>query len=174
MFFGIDTTEKFSKNCVVSEIGELIKPKNTSFILTGTLRMGTVIRKTYKRSKNLIDWNTYIDQIELKLDGDDVVLTGFSVEFNDARFEEGKPSGFGKKKVMIVIKLKNMREKLIFFTTKKCFPKFIRVLTGKFSFEEDLEKSIVLSGRRTVMTEAGCKGFCEKMGIDVGCFIARR
>ena len=43
MFFGIDTTKKYIGNSNIFETTELIKPTTTNFLLTGTLRMGTLI-----------------------------------------------------------------------------------------------------------------------------------
>ena len=56
---------------------------------------------------------------------------------------------------------------------KKCSTKYIRVLTGKASFEEYIELINSFSRirrRRTVMTEGGIKKFFEKVGIDIGYF----
>ena len=47
MLFGIDTNIKFSENLNSSEMRELMKPTTTYCLLTGTLRMGTVMKKKH-------------------------------------------------------------------------------------------------------------------------------
>ena len=57
MFFGKDTTKNFMENLNNFENRELKKLTITKFLLTGTLRMGTVIKKTSMPFKNVTDSN---------------------------------------------------------------------------------------------------------------------
>ena len=49
----------------------------------------------------------------------------------------------------------------------------MRFLTGKHSFEDYIELMNGFNGRGIIMTETRKKGFCKKVGIDIGCFIGK-
>ena len=70
MTFGIKTTSKKFRNLIISRIRELIKPVTTNFLSAGTLRMGTVIKKSSKPLEN------FEAHHHPKYDGDDVIFTG--------------------------------------------------------------------------------------------------
>ena len=75
--FGTETTKKKMN---IFEIKSFSLSNTTIFLLTSTLRLGKVIEKTSKPFKNFVDLKTFIDQIQLKLAGDDVNFTGNLVE----------------------------------------------------------------------------------------------
>ena len=58
------------------KITGVIQPTTNKLLFTGTFRMGTVIKQTSKPFKNIIDFIEFLDQKQLKYDGDDVVFTG--------------------------------------------------------------------------------------------------
>ena len=104
----------------------MTKSSTTKFLLTCTLRVGTVVKKTSVPLKNNIDFNTSIDSSQLKCDGDDVVFTGYLVELQDPFLQE-KRDEIGKGNDY-VYKIKNYEierflsiRKRIFFQLYSCF-----------------------------------------------------
>ena len=64
MFFGIVTSDRYIDNLNNFEIKELIKPTTTIILLSGTIRLGTVNKKTSLRLKDFKAYYTYMDQIQ--------------------------------------------------------------------------------------------------------------
>ena len=62
MFLGILTTKKYIGKLIILEIKELIKATTINFVLTGTIRMGFVIKETSMPFENNVDCTTFIDQ----------------------------------------------------------------------------------------------------------------
>ena len=57
-FLGIETFKIYIENLIIFEIKDLMESTTTNFLLTGTLRMGTVIEKTSMPLKNIKDFKT--------------------------------------------------------------------------------------------------------------------
>ena len=57
--------------------------------------MGTVIKKTSMPFKNVTDFNTSKNKIQIKYEGDDVVFTGYLNKFYDLPFEKVSPGVYG-------------------------------------------------------------------------------
>ena len=126
----MDTTEKLFETLNNFEIRELIKPKTTNFLLTCTLRIGTVNKKTCMVFENIEAYNAHIDQIQLKYDGDDEVFTGYLIKFYDPPFEKISRESLVKDTIVFK-KLKDMKEKNSSIPTKNYFAKCVRVWTRK-------------------------------------------
>ena len=91
MFFCKNTTERYIEKLDNCESRKLLKSRTTNFFLTflkGTLKIGTVIRKTWRLFQDIEAFNTYIDQIQLKYDVDDALFTGYLIKFYYSRFEK--------------------------------------------------------------------------------------
>ena len=74
-----------------------MKPTTTSLLLTDTLKVGTEIETASSPFKNTDGYNTYVDQIELKYDGDDVLYTGFLIEFYHPPYDGVRRSEYSKR-----------------------------------------------------------------------------
>ena len=70
------------KNLIILEIRDLINFATKIFLVTSIHTRGTVVEKTL-RFKNIETRVTYIDQKHLMHDGDDVVSTGYLIEYYD-------------------------------------------------------------------------------------------
>ena len=112
---------------------EMIKTISTNFLLKGTLRMGTVIGKVSMPFRNIVDFNTKRDLIQLTKDGDDVVFTGRLIEFCDPGSEKTKGKDYGKE--LFFLKLKKVRKRILFILEKVLFYKMPWWLAGKPSKE---------------------------------------
>ena len=75
-------------------------------------------------------FNTYIDRIQLKYDGGDMVCTGNLIKIYDSPFEEVKRSDYGKVEDLFP-KEKARKERIVHSYRKNWPPKCIRVLAGK-------------------------------------------
>ena len=68
----------------------------TSCFIRGTLKIGKVVKKTSVRFKDVEAYNKYIDQIQIKYGVDDVVFTGYLIEFYGPGFREYNHSDYGE------------------------------------------------------------------------------
>ena len=142
----------------------LKKYKTTNFLLTGTLKIGTAIKKISMPFKVIEAYNTYKDQIQLMYDGDDVLFTGYLIEFNGLPFQKvkrfvyDKGSGFLKKKNEgnCLIPAKRIVFQMFWCFNRKAF---------KYVFFEIINGVI---RRRTATTETRVKPVCRKVGINFG------
>ena len=86
-------------------------------------------------SKSIIDLITYIDQIHLKYDNDDVVFNRFSTDFFYPSLGRVKRSDCGKSSDYCH-KIEKCAQKNVLSPQKKnCVPKCIRVSTAKPPYE---------------------------------------
>ena len=74
------------KVLVISSKIQSLKPKLTSFPITGTLRMGIVIKKPSILLQDIEVYNIHIDEIQIKLERDDLAFPGPLNEFCDPIF----------------------------------------------------------------------------------------
>ena len=101
--------------------------------------MGRLIEKTSLPFKDLEAYNTLKDQIQLKYDGEDVVFTGYLIEFHDLLFEKVKRSNFAKVSDFFY-EIKEFNRINCFIPTKKNFlTNCFRFLTRKLLIEEFIE-----------------------------------
>ena len=67
-------------------------PAITNVLLTGNSRVATVNKEPYMPFENIEAYKSNTDQTHIKFDGDDLVFTGYSIEFFDASSDETKLS----------------------------------------------------------------------------------
>ena len=70
---------------------QLIKFKTTSFLMAGTVKMGTMI----KERLDIEVYNICIDQVQFKYDDDYVVFSGYLTEFHVPFFQQDNGSDYG-------------------------------------------------------------------------------
>ena len=71
--------------------------KNTNgFDLIGNLTINSVKRKTNTRFRTLNDFDAYIDKIDDKYEGEDVIFDGQSIEYDIPEFKPKNRRNFGK------------------------------------------------------------------------------
>ena len=157
---GVNVYETLIKNSNIFQI-ELIKPTTKNFLLTGTLTMGTVIKKICIPCKIIGAYNAYKDHIQIKNDGDDVVFTGYLIEFYDPPFDGKTRSEYGKGSDLLS-KIKEYEVKNCYVPKRKnCFAKWYRVFTGRNSYKEYFE-CLNDYDRRIVMNKAEIQSLCKK------------
>ena len=79
----------------VFEIKDKMKNSN-GFDLIGNITIKGVKRKNNMRFRSVKDFEAYIDKIDEHYDGDDVIFTGNTIEYNMPEFKPVKRSNYGK------------------------------------------------------------------------------
>ena len=153
----------------VFETRKKMKDSN-GFDLIGNLTIIGTTRKTNMRFRSVKDFDSYIEKVDDKYDGDEVIFTGDSIEYAQEEFQPVKRSNYGKGSNH----LKDIEEyhgtNCFIPTGNNCFLKCINYLTDKDYKKEYFEFIQNEDRRRNVMTSARIQPFVTKYGIDIGIF----
>ena len=71
--------------------------------MTGNFELGRVIKNTSRHFKDIEAHETYIYQIQLKYDGDDVVFIVYLIDFQILPIEKMKRTGYGRGSAFLYI-----------------------------------------------------------------------
>ena len=124
--------------------------------------------ETKIRSKNMDDFESYKNAIEIDYDSGDVIFTRYRYKLNTPQFQIVKRSAS--------VKCTNYMKEIVEFhgqnyfisTSAHCFLKSFNYLTGKDYTEEFLTFNRIEKYRSGVMTSARNPTFCRKYNINVG------
>ena len=154
----------------VYEIRDRLEDDDRGFELIGNKTMNKIKRKTDKRFKNMDDFEAYIEKIEGKYDGEDVVFEGDVFKFDKPEFNRVKRSNYGKGSNHLFDIEEYFGTNCYIPTGKNCFVKCINYLTGEDYTQQYLEFISDSDRRKNVMTLAKIQPFCKKYNIDLGYF----
>ena len=84
------------KGLNVFEIRDKLDNENRGFELVGDITINGIKKKTNKRFKNMNDFESYIEKIDEKYDGEDVVFEGDAFQLPQPEFKPIKRSNYGK------------------------------------------------------------------------------
>ena len=122
------------------------------------------------RLRSVKDFESYIEKIDEHYDGDDVIFTGQSIEFDMPEFKPVKRSNYGEGSNYLTDIEEYRGVKCFIPTGNNCFLKCINYLTGKDYKKEYFEFIANEDRRRNVMTTARIQPFVTKYEIDIGIF----
>ena len=141
------------------------------FDLFGNITIEGVTRKTNMRFRSVQDFEAYIEKIDDKYDGDEVIFTGQSIEYDVPQFNPVKRSNYGKRTIYLA-DIEEYHGNNCFITTGilKC----INFLIDRDFTKEYFEFITSEDRRKNVLTIARIQPFVSKYGIDIGTFIGER
>ena len=122
------------------------------------------------RFKNINDYEKYIEKIDDRYDGEDVIFEGEIYILDKPEFKTVKRSEYGKGINFLYDILEYSGKNCYIPTGQNCFIKCINYITGKDYINEYLE--FIRSGdrRKNVMTLARIQPFVKQFNIDIGYF----
>ena len=175
-FFELATSNKiFVNNLNLLEIKDQILQGYTGvFELNGLMIIGPIEQKTNIRLKNMVDFESYINAIDIDYDSEDVTFTGYVYKINIPQFNIVTRSAYGRSTNYMQEIVEYHGQNCYIPTSGMCFIKFINYFTEKDYTEEFLTFIRSEQRRSNVMTSARIQPFCENYNIDIGCFDGTR
>ena len=170
-FFELAEADKSNiKGLNFHEIKDKLNDKNRGFELVGILTINGIKKKTNMRFKNTTDLKSYIEKVDEKYDGDDVVYEGDVFQLNQTEFKPIKRSNYGKGSNHLFDIEEYVGTNCYIPTGKNCFVKCINYITEKDYTQQYLEFISEGGRRKNVMTLARIQPFCKKYENDLGYF----
>ena len=171
-FFELATRYKIYVNSLnLHEIqNEILQDYTGDFELNGLMVIGPIANKTNIRFKNMDDFESYINAIDVDYDSEDVTFTGYIYKLNTPQFKFVERSAYDKGiNYMQAIVEYNGRNCYI-PTSGHCFIKCINYFTRKDYTEEFLNFIRSVQRRSNEMTSTRIQPLCRKYNINIGCF----
>ena len=144
--------------------------ESKGFDLVGNIKINGISKKTNMRFRSVKDFESYIEKIDDHYDGDEVIFTGDSIEYDVPEFKPVKRSNYGKGTNYLADIEEFHGDKCFIPSGNNCFLKCINYLTSKDYKNEYFEFIRNEDRRKNVMTSARVQPFVTKHGIDVGIF----
>ena len=119
------------------------------------------------RFRTLYDFEAYIEKIDDKYEGEDVIFDDKSIEYDIPEFKPVKRSNFGKGTNLLSDIAEFHGNNCYIPTSNNCFLKCINYLTGKDYKTEYSEFSQNENRRKNVTTTARIQPFASQHGIDI-------
>ena len=131
-FFEIAETNRSNiEGLKVFEIRDELMNGNCDFELVGNLTKNGIKEKTNLHFKNMNDFESYFEKIDLKNDGEDVVFEGHTFQLTQPDFKPIEWSNYGKGCNHLFDIEEYFGMKCYIATGRNCFVKCINYLTGK-------------------------------------------
>ena len=163
-FFELAEADKSKiKGLNVFEIRDKLDDDNRGFELVGDITINGIKKKTNMHFKNINDYESYIEKIDEKYDGEDVVFEGDAFQLNQPEFKPIKRSKFGKGSNHLFDIEEYVGTNCYIPAGNNCFVKFINTLTEKDYTQQYLEFICEGGRRKNVMTLAKIQPFCKKI-----------
>ena len=140
------------------------------FELNGLMIIGPIEHKTNIRFKNINDFESYINAIDVDYDSEYVTFTGYVYKINTPHFKIVKRSAYGKGTNYMQEIVEYHGQNCYIPTSGMCFIKCISYFTKKDYTEEFLTFIRTEKYRSGVMTTARIQPFCKKYNINIGYF----
>ena len=136
--------------------------------------IGPIEHKTNIRFKNMDDFESYRNAIDVDYDSEDVIFTGYVYKINTPQFNVVRRSAYGRGTNYLQEIVEYHGQNCYIPTAGMCFIKCINYITEKDYTEEFLTFIRSEQGRSNVMTSARVQPFCKKYNINIGCFDGTR
>ena len=153
---------------------EILQDYTGDFELSGLLIIGPIEQKTNIKFKNMVDFERYINAIDIDYDSEDVTFTGYVYKVDTLQFKIVKRSAYGKGTHYMQEIVEYHENNCYIPTSGMCFIKCIIYFTKKDYTGEFLTFTRTEQRRSNVMTSARVQPFCRKYNINVGCFNGTR
>ena len=135
---------------------------------------GPIEHKTIIRFKNMDDFESYINKIDVDYDSKDVTFFGYVFKLNTPQFNVVKRSAYGKGFNYMQEIVEYQGQNCFIPTSGMCFIKCIIYFTKKDYTEKFLAFIRSEQRRCNVMTSARIQPFCKNYNINIGCFDGTR
>ena len=132
--------------------------------------IGPIEHETNIRFKNMDDFESYKNAIDIDYDSEDVTFTGFVYKLITPQFNVVKRSAYAKGTNYMQEIVEYHRKNCYIPTSGHCFKKCINYFTKKDYTEEFLTSIRTEKYRSGVMTSARIQPFCRKHNINIDCF----
>ena len=130
--------------------------------------------KTKIRYKNMDDFESYINAIDIDYNSEDVTFTGYVNKLNTPQFNAVRRSAYGRGTNYMQAIVEHHGQNCYIPTSGMCFIKCVNYFTRKDYTEEFLTFIRSEQRRSNVMTSARIQPFCKKYNINIGCFDGTR
>ena len=144
---------------------EILQDYRSDFELNGKRIIGPIEHKTNIRFKNMDDFESYINAIDVNYDSGDLTFTGYIYKLNTPQFKVVKRSAYGKGTIYMQELVKYCGQNCYIATSGHCFIKCTNYFTKKDYTEEFLKFIRAEQRRFNVMTSARIQPFRKKIQI---------
>ena len=153
-FFEVATSKKiYVNNLNLHEIkNEILQGYTGDFELNGLMIIGPIEHKTNIRFKNMDDFESYINAIDIDYDSEDVNFTGYVYKLNTPQFNVVRRSAYGRGTNYMQEIVEYHGQNCYIPTSGMCFIKCINFFTKKDYTEEFLTFFRSEQRRSNVMT----------------------
>ena len=142
--------------------------------MVGTLVIGDQIRQTHFRSRNITDYEYYINAIDQTYDYEDAIFKGYVYKINTPQLNIVNRSQYGNR-CDFKHKIIQYCENNCFIPTKwYCFIKCINYLTGLDYNEQYLDFIRNKQRRSNIMTMARIQPCLKRLCINLGYYIEKK
>ena len=153
---------------------EILQDCTGDFELNGKMNIAPIEHKTNIRFKNMDDFETYTNAIDVDYDSEDVTFIGYVYKLDTPQFKFVKRSDNGKGTDHIQEIVEYLGKNCFIPTSGMYFIKCINHSTKKDYTEEFLTFIRSEQTRSNVMTSARIQPFCRKYNINIGRFDGTR
>ena len=136
--------------------------------------IGHIEHKTNIRFKNMDDFESFINAIDVDYDSEDVTFIGYVYKMNTPQFNIVRRSAYGKGTTYTQEIVEYREQNCYIPTSGMCFIKCINYFTKKDYTDEVLTFIRSEHRKSDVMTSARLQPFCRKYIINIGCFDGTR
>ena len=170
-FFESATTNKLCVNRLISrEVKhEILSDYTINFEKIGKLIIREMEQKTNFGFRNVEDFETYINAIDVDYDSEDVFVIGCLYKLNIPQLNMVKRSQYGRSTDFKQHFVENIRNKCYIPTSGHCFIKCTNHQTDESYTEEILTFIRNKQRRSNVMTSVRIQPFREKHNSNMGC-----
>ena len=174
-FFELATSNKiYVNNLNLYEIkNEFLQEYTGDFELNGLMIIGPIEHKTNIRFKNMVDFESYINAIDIDYDSEDVVFTDYKYKLNTPHFKVVKRIRYGRGT--------NYMQEIVEYHGQNCYipTSGMRFIKCNYFTKKDYTEVFLTfirseQRRSNVMTSARIQPFCRKYKINIGCFDGTR
>ena len=175
-FFESATSDKINVNNLnLFEIkNEILQDYTGDYELYGKMIIGLIEHKTNIRFKNMDDFESYINAIDVDYASEDVTFAGYVYKLNTPQFNVVRQSAYGRSTNYMLKIVEYHGQNCYIPTSGMCFIKCINYFTKKDYTEEFLTFIRSEQRRSNVMTSDRIQPFCKKYNINIGCFDGTR
>ena len=175
-FFELASSNKiYVNNLNLHEIKDgILQDYTDDFELNGLMIIGPVEHKTNIRFKNIEDFESYINAIDIDYDSEDVTFTGYLYKLDTPQFQVVKRSAYGRGTIYMQEIVEYHGQNCYIPISGMCFIKCIIYFTKKGYREEFLNFIRTEQRISNVMTSARIQPFCKKFNINIDCFDGAR
>ena len=169
-FFELATSDSiYIDNLNLPEIkNEILLNYVEAFEMVGNLEVGDQIRQTNIRFKNMVDFEAYINSIDVDYDAEDAIFDGHIYKINTPQFHKVNRSQYGNGCSFDRIIVENRGNNCFIPTKWYCFVKCINFLTGQDYKQKYLDFIRSEQRRSNIMTKARIQPFCRANNINLG------